>query len=255
MRFTFTLDSTNPSVTAKFWAQALGYSSPGAFGVFWPLVPADVSEPPLVIQHVSEPRHGKNRMHLDLHVPELEAEVERLVSLGATRVSEEIREHDRRWVVPGDPEGNELGSRRTARRAGGGALAAPSPEEIRRFYDRYFQTWNDHDREGFIQLWKDFVTDVSAEDPVGAPPRRGFEEVVVGPWDLMNSTVSMHLEELIVCGNEAAMVVRNEVAIGADTVTGHSIETMRYADDGSVLLRNWWEPQGDMLDSYAKGEA
>ena len=71
----------------------------------------------------------------------------------------------------------------------------------------------------------------------------------------MNDTVSMHLEELIVCGNEAAMVVRNDVVLGDASVIARSIETMRYAEDGSVLLRNWWEPQGDMLESYAKGEA
>jgi hypothetical protein len=73
----------------------------------------------------------------------------------------------------------------------------------------------------------------------------------------MNESVSMHLEELIVCGNEAAMVVRNEVTIGGEAVTGRSIETMRYADDGTVMLRNWWEADGygDMIESYAKGEA
>jgi hypothetical protein len=100
-----------------------------------------------------------------------------------------------------------------------------------------------------------FVADVSAEDPIGAPLRRGFQEVVIGPWDLMNDTVSMHLEDLIVCGNEAAMVVRSDVAMGDASVTARSIETMRYADDGSVLLRNWWEPHREMLESYANGEA
>ena len=132
-------------------------------------------------------------------------------------------------------------------------MAVPSADQIREFYDRYFRTWNEHDREGFIENWKGFVTDVTAEDPVGMPPKRGFDEVVIGPWDLMNATISMHLEELIVCGNEAAMVVRNEITLGDDRITGRSIETMRYADDGSVLLRNWWEAQGEMLEGYAAG--
>lgn len=132
-------------------------------------------------------------------------------------------------------------------------MAVPSADQIREFYDRYFRTWNEHDREGFIENWKSFVTDVAAEDPVGTPLKRGFDEIVIGPWDLMNATISMHLEELIVCGNEAAMVVRNEITLGDERVTGRSIETMRYADDGSVLLRNWWEAQGEMLEAYAEG--
>jgi hypothetical protein len=132
-------------------------------------------------------------------------------------------------------------------------MTIPSADDIRKFYDTYFRTWNDHDRDGFIENWKNFVTDVTAEDPVGLPLKRGFDEIVVGAWDLMNTSVSMHLEELIVCGSEAAMVVRNEVTIGGELVTARSIETMRYAEDGSVHLRNWWEAQGEMLEGYAAG--
>ena len=33
-----------------------------------------------------------------------------------------------------------------------------------------------------------------------------------------------------------------------------SIETMRIEEDGSVLLRTWWEPQGEMLEGYAAGQ-
>jgi SnoaL-like domain len=132
-------------------------------------------------------------------------------------------------------------------------MTVPNAEEIRAFYDRYFRTWNEHDRDGFIENWKSFVTDVTAEDPVGTPLKRGFDEIVIGAWDLMNTSVSMHLEELIVCGSEAAMVVRNEVTIGDEHVSARAIEIHRFADDGSVHLRNWWEAQGEMLEGYAAG--
>ena len=51
----------------------------------------------------------KNRLHLDLVVgPEnIDAEVARLVGLGATRVSEHDDESGR-WILMTDPEGNEL---------------------------------------------------------------------------------------------------------------------------------------------------
>ena len=55
------------------------------------------------------PKIGKNRLHFDL-APRLggdqQAEVERLVSLGATRV--DIGQGDVSWVVLADPDGNEF---------------------------------------------------------------------------------------------------------------------------------------------------
>ena len=90
MRFTLTLDSSDPEPLAKFWAAALGSASLGEFGAFWPLAPVDESEPPLIIQRVAESKLGKNRMHLDLHVTDLFSEVERLAALGATPISTEV---------------------------------------------------------------------------------------------------------------------------------------------------------------------
>ncbi len=55
------------------------------------------------------PKHGKNRLHLDLAPPEdgdQRAEVERLESLGARRV--DIGQGDVSWVVMADPDGNEF---------------------------------------------------------------------------------------------------------------------------------------------------
>jgi catechol 2,3-dioxygenase-like lactoylglutathione lyase family enzyme len=92
-----------------FWRDALG----------WPLVWDQDQEtairsphggpkitwggPPLV------PKAGKNRLHLDLAPPvrgDQHAEVERLLSLGATRV--DIGQGEVSWVVLADPDGNEF---------------------------------------------------------------------------------------------------------------------------------------------------
>ncbi|MBH1934392.1 hypothetical protein I5Q34_08825 [Streptomyces sp. AV19] len=58
---------------------------------------------------VPEPKEGKNRLHLDLHVgPERrDAEVERLEGLGA-RVLREVNEYGSHHVTMADPEGNEF---------------------------------------------------------------------------------------------------------------------------------------------------
>ena len=55
------------------------------------------------------PKTGKNRLHFDLAPPaggDLQAEVDRLVSLGATRIDVGQGEVDR--VVMADPDGNEF---------------------------------------------------------------------------------------------------------------------------------------------------
>jgi hypothetical protein len=63
----------------------------------------------LLFQTVPEPKTTKNRVHLDLHVgaERRDAEVERLLSLGASRLWEG-RQGPHTWVTLADPEGNEF---------------------------------------------------------------------------------------------------------------------------------------------------
>ena len=61
--------------------------------------------PNVSIDRVPEPRVGKNRLHLDLYTDEQEAEVERLLALGATR-HQRAPEPGEDFVVLADPEGN-----------------------------------------------------------------------------------------------------------------------------------------------------
>jgi catechol 2,3-dioxygenase-like lactoylglutathione lyase family enzyme len=55
------------------------------------------------------PKTGKNRLHFDIAPPadgDQQAEVDRLVSLGATRI--DIGQGEVSWVVMADPDGNEF---------------------------------------------------------------------------------------------------------------------------------------------------
>jgi Glyoxalase-like domain len=63
----------------------------------------------LLFQQVPEPKTVKNRVHLDLRldVPDRDAEVQRLISLGATKLWDG-REGHQTWVTLADPEGNEF---------------------------------------------------------------------------------------------------------------------------------------------------
>lgn len=99
-----TIDCDDPSGVADFWAAALGWKREG-----------DRVVPPgggifLECIKVPEPKTVKNRLHLGLSAPDLDAEIARLESLGATQLWEEIfpKEWTYRNVVMCDPEGNEF---------------------------------------------------------------------------------------------------------------------------------------------------
>lgn len=108
-RINITLDCRDAATLAAFWAAALGYEDGGRHEEFWPLFPRDESEPMIVLQEVAEAKAGKNRMHLDVHVDDLDAEVARLEALGGRRLTDApVVGHGHTWWVMVDPEGNEL---------------------------------------------------------------------------------------------------------------------------------------------------
>ena len=103
------LDCRNPDALARFWSEALGYTTLGGAGTYVMLVDADGIKPKLLLQAVPEPKTAKNRMHLDIDTPDVEAEAARLEALGARRLEADVRnEHGTNWVTMADPEGNEF---------------------------------------------------------------------------------------------------------------------------------------------------
>jgi len=115
------VDCSHPAVVARFWARALeGFAVAPyddaelarlrSIGVEDPaddptvLIEGPPGAPRLWFQQVPEVKVGKNRVHLDLHTDDLDAEVARLVSLGA-RVVGSARD---RLIVMADVEGNEF---------------------------------------------------------------------------------------------------------------------------------------------------
>jgi len=107
--FGLVLDCADPEALAEFWAPALGYLNLGTAGAYVALFPDGKPGPKLLLQRVHEAKTVKNRMHLDIEVPDIEAEAARLVDLGATRVSEgPCSEHGSTWILMTDPEGNEF---------------------------------------------------------------------------------------------------------------------------------------------------
>jgi predicted enzyme related to lactoylglutathione lyase len=110
LRIDVVLDCADAETLAAFWVDALGYRRFGVAGNYRSLIPhSGEAGPKLILQEVSEAKVGKNRMHIDLVVRDVETEIVRLEQLGAHRkASQLIFEHETEWVVMADPEGNEF---------------------------------------------------------------------------------------------------------------------------------------------------
>lgn len=96
--------------SAEFWCQVLGYQRPyPQSGPYLALVSPTADAVELLLQQVPEPKNSKNRLHLDLRTPDLDAEVSRVLALGAVQVTKtSLVEHAWRWHVLADPDGNEF---------------------------------------------------------------------------------------------------------------------------------------------------
>lgn len=125
-----TIDSHDPHALAAWWSQVLQW------GYVWEPAPDDDEieiAPPhgdatnWLFIRVPDAKSDKNRLHADLRPPDgsdQAAELERLLSLGATRV--DIGQGDVPWVVLADPEGNEFCLLRGTPSQAAAALAAES---------------------------------------------------------------------------------------------------------------------------------
>ena len=108
-RFGLVLDCADPQRLADFWASALDYVDVGTAGAYVALYPRDRPGPKLLLQRVEEPKASKNRMHIDIETPDIHVESDRLIALGARRVSDgPCSEHGSTWILMADPEGNEF---------------------------------------------------------------------------------------------------------------------------------------------------
>lgn len=111
------IDCADLEMMAKFWSATLGYR-PGvvdieryaeASAIYYSLIDPAGKRPKIILQRVPEAKSVKNRLHLDLHVVDIETESVRLVRLGAQRIDPTpISEVGAVWIRLMDPEGNEF---------------------------------------------------------------------------------------------------------------------------------------------------
>jgi predicted enzyme related to lactoylglutathione lyase len=109
------IDCSDLDGAARFWAAVLGYaaSPPGdgsaGSGRYRGLQPENGVGIDVLLQRVPDVKSQKNRLHLDLRTPDLDAEVRRVLGLGASLLtSEPVAEDGWLWHILADPDGNEF---------------------------------------------------------------------------------------------------------------------------------------------------
>ncbi|MEV0456506.1 VOC family protein [Catellatospora methionotrophica] len=113
-----TVDCTDPYALAGFWSEVTGNprhpdDKPDDTAA---LVMSPDDGPSLLFIAVPEGKTAKNRLHLDLQPSGCtrDAEVERLLALGASLVADLRNADGTGWAVMADPEGNEFCVERSA---------------------------------------------------------------------------------------------------------------------------------------------
>ena len=101
-----TTDTSDAAALGTWWAEQTG-GTVVETNDGWFVTVQLPGGPMLAFQRVEEPTPGKNRLHLDLGAPDLDAEVQRLASAGAQVVAERSM-GGFRWVTLTDPDGNEF---------------------------------------------------------------------------------------------------------------------------------------------------
>jgi hypothetical protein len=105
--YTVVVDALDPVRLAYWWAEVLDYQVLHEESNEVVIGRDDRTYPGLSFVAVPDSKDGKNRLHLDLNPDDQDAEVERLIDMGARHV--DVGQNSAvTWVVLADPEGNEF---------------------------------------------------------------------------------------------------------------------------------------------------
>ncbi|MDW4905380.1 VOC family protein [Streptomyces sp. ADMS] len=100
------VNAADPAALGRWWADALGWAVVDDSPEEYEIRPAPDRMPGLLFVRVPEAKSVKNRLHLDFRPDDRQAEVDRLLALGARHV--DIGQGEQSWTTLVDPEGNEF---------------------------------------------------------------------------------------------------------------------------------------------------
>jgi predicted enzyme related to lactoylglutathione lyase len=187
--FTFACD--DPRRLAEFWSAVLDYEAQ-IRGASWAAVDARGGGPELFFNLLPKSPTIELPVHLDVNVPNREAEVERLVGLGAKIVAtktQEAGELKETWTVMRDPEGNGFcvqgpDPRRPHPYLGNITFSCAEPRRVVGPFWAHALGWPEQEiPEDFLRMLRDAHVDVDREfdafyairEPDTSAPRLFFQ--------------------------------------------------------------------------------
>ncbi|MGK2882858.1 MAG: VOC family protein [Mycobacterium sp.] len=101
------IDAVDPSWLGAWWSEVLGWPAHVDDDGDVVLTTPEGAGPDWLFVAVPEGKTTKNRLHLDFRPDDQDAEVQRVIELGARHV-DVGQDGTEDWVVLADPEGNEF---------------------------------------------------------------------------------------------------------------------------------------------------
>jgi hypothetical protein len=96
----------DPVALGRWWCEVLRWVAVDDGPTLFEIQPEVDRLPGILFVPVEAAKVVQNRLHFDLRPDDQDAEVDRLITLGASRV--DVGQGEVSWVVLADPEGNEF---------------------------------------------------------------------------------------------------------------------------------------------------
>ncbi len=123
-------------------------------------------------------------------------------------------------------------------------MPTPTREALEQWAENYVAYWNAGDKEAWVKNWRSVGPgEFRMLDPVGTPEKIGFEDCCAKSFDLFQPNVKFKIQEgtLFICDNEVAWLLENHITGDGRRFVGYSIETYRFEEDGSVVIRTYYK--------------
>jgi predicted enzyme related to lactoylglutathione lyase len=184
-----TFASADPETLARFWAALLGYKAV-PIGESWAAPDPRGEGPELFFNRMPKSPTIELPIHIDVNVPDREAEVQRLLGLGARIVStrtETLGSHEESWTVMRDPEGNGFcvqgpDPRKPHPYVGNVTFSCAEPRQLGAFWSQALGWPEEQDDDGFLQMLREagldereFSAYYATRKPDGTRPRFLFQ--------------------------------------------------------------------------------
>jgi steroid delta-isomerase len=123
----------------------------------------------------------------------------------------------------------------------------PTPDDLKAFVQTYAERFSADDRDGWLALWAE---DATMDDPVGAPIKKGRDEIAAFYDESRSMADSIELRPAgvaVAVGDEVAWTVEIRPTMGGTEFVMDVIELMRFVEgpDGTPLIkemRAFWDP-------------